>query len=82
MNKKLLMYITLGLVGLIFLFVCISFAPAARLAMQILILICVIGALTCLLLYMFYKPGKKATATPAPTPTAEPTPTPTTPVEA
>lgn len=78
MNKKLLMYITLGLVGLIFLFVCISFAPAARLAMQILILICVIGALTCLLLYMFYKPGKKA----APAPTAEPTPTPTTPVAA
>lgn len=81
MNKKILMYITLGLVGLIFLFICISFAPSATLAMQILIIICSIAALVCLGLYLFYKPGKKQTTPVAETPTSTPTPTPTPVVE-
>ncbi|MCQ3915436.1 MAG: hypothetical protein MJ195_01495 [Mycoplasmoidaceae bacterium] len=66
MYKKLLLYLTLGFVALMFIFLCISFAPGARLAMQILCIIFSILSLICLMLYLFYKPTNKPT-TPTPT---------------
>lgn len=62
MYKKLLLYLTLGFVGLVFLFACISFAPKATLPMQILSIIFIVLAIICLLLYLFYKPSNKTTA--------------------